>query len=290
MPLSTEIRFISKFWINALIFLSIGACNKAVDLDLNPKITVFSNPSGIYVSPEDTLILKIRLTALDGFQSFRIQEVSTGVVLSLNADQLGKGQVLDSFIYLGLAQYDSGDSLFYEFILIDKKQRLGTDKMSFFVANPIDTFSWNFGIPEDSSFHSFFSARPLKTFNLSNAGQNFGFIDLGFTLDSGSWLASSPADSMFSQVLVPEVGFWPILNQTVLSETMISASEFNKINTDGPIWDSFDSLVSKVVNIQENQVFSFFTVDTLVGLALVEDIQLSDSLPPSIKVSFKVQK
>ena len=291
MVISKKNLQFSSFWMTAFILFWIGGCNKPVDIDLNPTISVQSHPSGIYVSPKDTLSLKIRLTALDGFQSFRIQEVSTGVILSMDQDDLGKGSVLDSTMHLELSNNVQGDSLIYELILTDKKNRVDFEKLSFSVANPIDTFSWVFGIPKLDSLNSFFNSNPFLTYDLVNATTNSGSVDLGFTRDSLLWMVAAPADSMFSQVLVPEVGFWTILNQTILFETSITVSEFNQINTDGPIWDSFyPPLLSNVDSLKINQVFSFLTVDTLAGIGLVEDIQLADTLPPGIKIIFKVQR
>ncbi len=280
----------SPLIVGFLIFLLvIGACQRPEEIDLSPKLVLVPQGESGFLRLDDTLFVKVRLLALDGFQSFRIQEVSTGVLFSLEEDEFPDTTVIDTTFMFPMDPYSLRDTLKYEFFVSDGKSRKASNFVQVIIDQEVDSLYENFSSPYVTNYNSYYSSSYDTGFTLEEAGLISEKIDLGFDYISDYWLVASPADSFFSQVLVPEMSGWSTLNPTMLFSTDKNRSDFIDLGSDGPILETFITPVQSIDSLDEGQVLSFLTVDSLAGWILIDKINEDfDSKDLFISASIKI--
>ena len=273
-----------RMFILFILLFGIFRCQRPEELDLSPRVVLSPLGPHQFLTPQDSLKLRVRLTALDGFQNFRIQEVSTGVLVNFDQGDFPNQSVLDSIFQFPLINYEVRDTLIFEFLVIDQMSRTGTNALDVIIAKPVDSIYFRLGTPFDT-LDSYVSAILWKSFGLAEAGMKSDSIDFGFDTLNKGWMIAAPADSVFSQIQVPQMKSWGFLNPTSLFETNNTRNEFINLENDGPILESFDSVQTRIEDLMSGDVVGFYTVDTLAGWILIDNI--NDSIE-EISVSIKV--
>ena len=281
------------FSLTALLFVYLLLyCNRPIEIDLNPKALIKPTPSGRFLTNNDTLVFNYKLTALDGFSYFRIQEASQGILLSVDENQFPDTTILDSSFTVLLDPWTPRDTLYFEFLVRDKKGRVGFSRFSYIMANPIVEISTFFEYPFQSNSNGFFSQSEKAAYSLTDAGNNSDKIDLGFAFDS-VWMVAAPADTTFENSFAPELASWPQRRVSSFDTSDLDLGGFNSLRSDGPIFEGlFDSENSSFVDsLQKGLVYEFVTQDLGIGVFVIDSTRISsDSTINQIFCRFKVQE
>ncbi len=289
-------RSYRKSWaigLSALLFSYFYlSCNRPIEIDLDPKVQIKPEPGGKFLTNNDTLTFNYKLTALDGFSFFRIQEVSQGILLALEENQFPDTTILDSSFTLLLDPWNPRDTLYFEFLIRDKNGRNGLSSLSYIMAKPIVEISTFFEYPYQTNSHGFFSQSEKASYSLTGAGSNSDKIDMGFAFDT-SWVVGAPSDTLFERLFAPDLANWSQRRFSFFDTSDLSLSDFNSLSNDGSIFeDLMDSENSTLLgSLEQDQVYEFVNQDFGVGAFVIDSTSISvDSTKNQIFCRIKVQE
>ena len=267
-------------YMGALCLLALGtSCENTDDLDLNPTIRLKTSPSGTYILQEDTLKVEVRLTAVDGFEVFRIQEVNTGVISQEGSNALGSDPVTSRVYDIPLSNYTLRDTLVFEYFIQDKEGRTGKNSNTVIISAPLDSLNLVNNSDSLVSPGPFSGLKSGKTYTLPLASSNSDSVDFLVNLDTaGNWSLFSPDDSIASNVIYPRIKSWPSQNLTRFKITGFSREEFEELSNDGLLLEeNFGVDSSYVANLSSGNVILSKTIDGKLHLLLVDEIQGNDT-------------
>lgn len=260
-------------------------------MDLAPDILVFTSPDQEFYVADDSILIQMTLSAIEGLNTLEVDHLSRNIPLVRigETDFQSTTSSNIAFYYVVDSTEKSGDTALISFTVIDNRSLADSELLEYKVAEEIDTFTRIFGDQINPNFGNCLSIQDQKIYTLAEGLANPEKIDFLFYYDSVfSWTLIGPNAGFGNDSLISELSNFSVRRDTRFDRGIFNSSFSNLVN-DGPIVE-IDSIPQRryIDSISSGSTFYFLTAEDLRGVIQMRSFQ--DSLGNFGTLEVKVQR